>query len=509
MPTVADRLGERLTEARGRIAGLAIEPEERELGSVDSIGSGVVTISGLSRTRLDEILILPGDARALAVALDTDRIGAILLDRTEGIVAGGDVRGTGEVVRVPVGDALLGRVVDPLGRPLDTGPPIVGERRDPIERPAPGIIDRDLVTEPLHTGVLVVDAMVPIGRGQRELIIGDRSTGKTALALDALLSQRTSDVVCIYAAVGQKASAVGRLIAEMKAAGPFERTIVVVAEADDPPGLQWVAPYAACTMAEYFRDKGRHALLVIDDLTKHAVVHRELSLLLRNPPGREAYPGDVFYLHARLLERAAKLSEAKGGGSLTALPIAETQGGNLSAYIPTNLISITDGQIYLESSLFHEGQKPAVNVGKSVSRVGGKTQGGAMRSLAGRLRLDYAQFLELEVFSRFGQVLDPRTERTLERGRRIRAILQQPQSEPHTLATEVALLLALQEGALDALSVEGVARFKAGLGTALRGAHADLVAQIEDDGRLDGRDRERLVAWLTTRTRMVAPPDGG
>jgi len=355
----------------------------------------------------------------------------------------------------------------------------------------------------LHTGLLVVDAMIPIGRGQRELIIGDRTTGKTSVALDTVLAQRESDVVCVYAAVGQKASAVGRLIAEVKASGSFERCIFVIAQADDQPGLQWIAPYAACTMAEYFRDQGGHALLVLDDLTKHAVVHREISLLLRNPPGREAYPGDVFYLHARLLERAAKLSKDKGGGSLTALPVAETQGGNMSAYIATNLISITDGQIYLESSLFHEGQKPAVDVGKSVSRVGGKTQPQAIRSLAGSLRLDYAQFLELEVFARFGQVLDPRTERALDHGRRVRAVLEQPQSDPYSLATEIALLLAVKEGALDAISLTEVGTFKIGLGRDLRAAEPDIVARLERGGRLEEADQTRLLAWLKSRAQAV------
>ncbi len=506
MPGVAERLEGRLREARGRVQGLAVGPRLRELGKVEMIGSGVVTVSGLPSARLDELLLLPGDVAAVAVALDPDRIGAVVLDRAESVTSGGKVTGTGDVARVPVGEALLGRVVDPLGRPLDGGPPIAGVRRDPIERPAPGIIDRDLVTEPLHTGVLVIDAMIPVGRGQRELIIGDRSTGKTSLALDAILAQRHSDVVCVYAAVGQKASAVGRLVEEVKAAGPFDRTIFVVAEADDQPGLQWIAPYAACTMAEYFRDLGGHALLVIDDLTKHAVVHRELSLLLRNPPGREAYPGDVFFLHARLLERAAKLSKEKGGGSLTALPIAETQGGNMSGYIPTNLISITDGQIVLDSKLFHEGQKPAVDVGKSVSRVGGKTQSAALRALAGSLRLDYAQFLELEVFARFGQVLDPRTERVLEHGRRVRAILEQTQSAPHRLAAEVALLLAANEGLLDALSIEQVATFKSNVREALPSSGRELCADLERNGELDDAHRLQLLEWLRARsgTRPVA-----
>jgi len=507
MPELAEQLGKRLREARDRARHLVLAPRVREVGTVETIGSGIVTISGLPNTRLDELLLLPGGVAAMVVVLDEDRIGAILLDRAEGVTPGGEVRGTGDVARVPVGEALLGRVVDPLGRPLDGGPPITPARRDPIERPAPAIIDRELVTEPLHTGVLVVDAMIPVGRGQRELIIGDRSTGKTSVALDAVLAQRSSDVVCVYAAVGQKASAVGRLIEEVKAAGPFERSIFVVAEADAEPGLQWIAPYAACTMAEYFRDKGGHSLLVLDDLTKHAIVHRELSLLLRNPPGREAYPGDVFYLHARLLERAARLSKEKGGGSLTALPIAETQGGNMSAYIPTNLISITDGQIVLDSKLFHEGQKPAVDVGKSVSRVGGKTQTDAMRALAGSLRLDYAQFLELEVFARFGQVLDPRTERALEHGRRVRAVLEQSQSEPHRPATEVALLVAVQDGILDSLPLEDVATFRSGLGVALRTAVPDLCDAIERKGELDDANRGQLVAWLRLRARP-APAAG-
>ncbi|HVW24477.1 MAG TPA: F0F1 ATP synthase subunit alpha [Polyangiaceae bacterium] len=505
MPNVVERLDERLNEARARLSTLVIEPERREVGVVDSVGSGIASIVGLPSARLDELLVLPDDTHALAVTLDADRIGAVLLDRAESIVAGVEVRGSGEVLRVPVGDPLLGRVIDPLGRPLDGGAPVIGVRRDEVERPAPAIIDRELVTEPLHTGVLVVDSMVPLGRGQRELIIGDRATGKTSLALDTMLSQRTTDVVSVYCAIGQKASAVGRLIEEVRERGAFERSVFVVAEADDPPGLQWVAPYAACTMAEYFRDRGGHALLVIDDLSKHAIVHRELSLLLRNPPGREAYPGDVFYLHSRLLERAAKLSKDGGGGSLTALAIAETQSGNLSAYIPTNLISITDGQIYLESKLFHEGQKPAVNVGKSVSRVGGKTQPAAIRGLSGRLRLDYSQFLELEVFARFGQVLDPRTARSLEQGRRIRAILEQPQSEPRSLAAEVALLLALHEGVLDVLSLDAVQRFKTGIEDGLRADVGEVARRIEATGRLEDDARRRLVDWLTARAAALRP----
>jgi F-type H+/Na+-transporting ATPase subunit alpha len=499
MPTVAEDLQNRITRARARAGELVLRPSERQVGLVEAVGSDVATISGLWSARLDEVLLLAGGARAMAVSLDTDRIGAVLLDRSERVAAGVEVHGTGEVVRAPVGEALLGRVVDPLGRPLDGGPAILPKRHDPIERPAPAIIDRDLVTEPLYTGVLVIDAMIPLGRGQRELVIGDRSTGKTAIALDTILNQRRSDVVCVYAAIGQKASAVGRFIEEVRRSGPFERCLFVVAEADDPAGLQWIAPYAACTMAEYFRDTGRHALLVLDDLSKHAIVHRQLSLLLRNPPGREAYPGDVFYLHARLLERAAKLAAKKGGGSLTALPIAETQAGNLSAYIPTNLISITDGQIYLEPKLFHEGQKPAVNVGKSVSRVGGKTQSAAIKGLAGSLRLDYAQFLELEVFARFGQVLDPRTERTLEHGRRIRGALQQPQSHPYSLAVQVALLLAVHAGVLDGLPLTRISAFKAGILDGLTAAHGELAERLDRSGHLEDPDRATLLEWLRAR----------
>jgi F-type H+-transporting ATPase subunit alpha len=382
-------------------------------------------------------------------------------------------------------------------------------RHDPIERPAPGIIDRDLVTEPLHTGVLAVDAMIPLGRGQRELVIGDRSTGKTSIALDALLNQRRSDVICVYAAIGQRASAVGRLIEVVRAKGSMDRCVFVVTSADDPPGLQWIAPYAACTVAEYFRDKGGHALLVIDDLTKHAIIHRQISLLLRDPPGREAYPGDIFYTHSRLLERAAKLSKAKGGGSLTALPIAETQAGNLSAYIPTNLISITDGQIYLETHLFHEGQKPAVHTGKSVSRVGAKAQAQAMKELAGTLKLDYAQFLELEVFTRFGQIADPVTAHTIERGRRIRAVLKQPEGQPYALATEVALLLALREGVLDAVPLERIAEFEAGMEAALAVACSGPEERVEATGELSDADRAELLLWLRARAKPLEHPTKG
>ncbi|HMB76345.1 MAG TPA: F0F1 ATP synthase subunit alpha, partial [Kiloniellaceae bacterium] len=382
-------------------------------------------------------------------------------------------------------------------------------RRDPIERPAPGIVDRDLETQPLMTGLTVVDAMIPLGRGQRELIVGDRKTGKTAIAVDSVINQRETDVICVYACVGQKTSTVRQIVEAVRKNGAFERCIFVVGAAEAPPGAQWVTPYAACTMAEYFRDRGRDALLIVDDLTKHAIIYRQLSLLLRKPPGREAYPGDVFYVHARLLERAAKLSEARGGGSLTALPIAETQAGNLTAYIPTNLISITDGQIYLEPKLFYEGQKPAVNVGMSVSRVGGHTQAPAMKRLAEKLRLKYAQFLELEVFTRFGAMVDERTRRTIAHGRRIRAVLAQPEYRPLPLSVQVALLLAVDEGLLDELPLELLPRFKADLGDWLCEHCPRSEARIGQSGTLSEEDRQDLYTALAALVDSLKQLDAG
>jgi len=384
------------------LKGAALGPRAEHLGRVEEIGDGVAMISGLQNVRLDEVLRFAGGQVGFARVLDPDLIGCVLLDAATDVQAGDAVFGTGEVINVPVGEALLGRVVDPLGRPIDGKGAVEAQAQLPIERTAPSIIERDLVTEPVQTGIVVVDTLFALGRGQRELIVGDHSTGKTTLAIDAMIAQRDSDMICIYVAVGQKTSSVRRAIDALQAQGNFARCIVIVAGSSEAPGLQWIAPYAGMTMAEYFRDKGQHALIVIDDLSKHAATHREIALLTRQSPGREAYPGDVFYIHARLLERAAKLSKERGGGSLTALPIAETDSGNLSAYIPTNLISITDGQIVLDAALFHQGQKPAVDVGLSVSRVGGKTQAPVLRKAAGTLRLDYAQFLELEVFTRFG-----------------------------------------------------------------------------------------------------------
>jgi F-type H+-transporting ATPase subunit alpha len=406
------------------------------------------------------------------------------------------VTGSGEVVRVPVGEDLLGRVVDPLGRPLDGGAPIAATTLHPIERPAPAIIARDLVSAPVETGVLVVDALFALGRGQRELIIGDRATGKTAMAVDAIINQKHSDIICVYVAVGQRASAVERVIEAVKAHGAPERCIFVVASAAAAPGLQWIAPFAGFTMAEYFRDTGRHALIVVDDLTRHAATHRELALLTHESPGREAYPGDIFYVHARMLERAAKLSAELGGGSLTALPVAETDAGNLSAYIPTNLISITDGQIVLDSRLFAANRRPAVDVGLSVSRVGGKAQKKALRDVSGRLRLDYSQFLELEMFTRFGGISDTRVKAQITRGERIRALLTQPRFANLRFIDQVALLAALADGVFDALPAELIPGLRARLPAALDlngGAEASTLAET---GQLDAATRQKLVALV-------------
>src|ERR1700733_1732009 len=396
------------TGASKDVAAAKLGSRAEQVGRVEEVGDGVALVSGLPGVRLDEKLRFAGGQFGFAQVLERSRIGCVLLDDMDGVAAGDAVHGTGDVVRVPVGLGLLGRVVDPLGRPLDGKGPVAAEFLQPIERAAPAIIDRDLVVQPVQTGLVIVDTLFALGRGQRELIIGDRAIGKTTIAIDTIINQKTSDIVCVYVAVGQKSSSVRRVIDAIQGSGAPERCIIVVAASASSPGLQWIAPFAGFTMAEYFRDRGQHALVVIDDLTKHAASHREIALLTRQSPGREAYPGDVFYVHARLLERAAKLSKEKGGGSLTALPIAETDAGNLSAYIPTNLISITDGQIVLDAKLFHEGQKPAVDVGTSVSRVGGKTQAHALREAAQTLRLDYAQFLELEMFTRVGGVAGTR-----------------------------------------------------------------------------------------------------
>jgi F-type H+-transporting ATPase subunit alpha len=495
-----------LASARSELESLDVEGAFERVGVVERCGDDIATISGLPGIRLSGLVRIGDHGLGLALSLAKDIAHCVLLSSGAAVSAGMKAVDTRAVARVPVGEALLGRVVDPLGRPLDGGDPIKAEHFDPVERPAPTIIERDFVSEPLSTGLTVVDAMIPLGRGQRQLVIGDRKTGKTAIGIDAILNQRDSDVISIYAAVGQKDSTVARVIETIRKHGAPERSIVVVGESDAPPGLQWLAPYAACTMAEYFRDRGRHALLVIDDLTKHAAVYRELSLLLRRPPGREAYPGDVFYIHSRLLERAAKFAPEKGGGSLTALPIAETQAGNLSAYIPTNLISITDGQIYLEPKLFYEGHKPAVNVGLSVSRVGAKAQPPVLKDLARNLRLAYAQFLELEVFMRFGAIVDERTRQTIEHGRRIRAVLSQPENAPLTLAEQAALLLAVEDNLLDALPLSAVAVLQGALAASLAKDLPAVTDRINRTGSMDDEDRATLLAYVEQALAMLTPP---
>ena len=482
-----------LARSRDTLSRIALAPHAETMGRVERIADGIAYLSGLPDARLGELLRFDGGCTGYVLTLEQDEIAAVLLDDGQGVEAGSRVTGTDEVVRVPVGPGLLGRVIDPLGRPLDRDEAVVAEAWHPAEGPAPAIIARDLVSEPIETGILVIDTLLALGRGQRELIIGDRATGKTSIAVDTIVAQKHTDVICVYVAVGQRSSAVERVIEAVRLHGAPDRCIFVVASAAAPPGLQWIAPFAGFTMAEYFRDRGQHALIVIDDLTKHAATHRELALLTRQPPGREAYPGDIFYVHARLLERAAKLSKELGGGSLTALPVAETDAGNLSAYIPTNLISITDGQIVLDSRLFAANQRPAVDVGLSVSRVGGKAQKPALRDVAGRLRLDYAQFLELEMFTRFGGVTDTRVKAQVTRGERIRALLTQPRFTNLRLAAQVALLASLTDGLFDDLPAERVSTVRARLAAYLDTQAQAAVEAVQKTGVLDAAGRARLV----------------
>ncbi len=512
MPTLTEELHEWVDLSRQRLGSTALTPRLEHIGRVLRIGDGVATVAGLPTARLDELLEFAGGVQGLAIDLGEETIGCLLLGESDGIAAGSTVRGTGQVARVPVGDALLGRVVDPLGVALDGKGPLEVRRYSPVEQPAPMIIDRALVTRPLATGLLVIDAMIPLGRGQRELIIGDRETGKTAIAVDTIINQKSSDVICVYAAVGQKMSSVARVIEAVRSYGAPERSIFVVGEADAAPGLQWLTPYSACSMAEYFMARGRDVLLVIDDLTKHAAAYREVSLLLRRPPGREAYPGDIFYIHSRLLERAARLAPELGGGSLTALPIAETQAGNISAYIPTNLISITDGQIFLDPRLFYEDQKPAVDVGKSVSRVGGKTQAPVLKAVSESLRLEYAQFLELEVFTRFGTMVDARTQKVIEHGRRIRAVLGQRQFAPLSLGEEVALLCALGDGVLDSVPLDRIPVFRTALAPWLAAHCPEILAIADHEPVLVPDARARLTVALQALSQSIcaatsSPPE--
>jgi F-type H+-transporting ATPase subunit alpha len=474
----------------------------REVGTLITVSMGVAKVSGLPSVGFEELVQFPGNLSGIAFDLDEDEIGVVLLGDCTHVSAGAEVRRTGRVIDVPVGDDLLGRVIDPLGRALDGRGAIVSTDRRSIERPAPHIMDRAPVSMPLQTGIKVIDALVPIGRGQRELILGDRQTGKTAIGVDAIINQRETGVRCVYCAIGQRAASVAKVVADFKRSGAMDHTVVVVTEGNEVPGLKYIAPYAATTIAEYFMEHGNDALIVYDDLTQHARAYRELSLLLRRPPGREAFPGDIFYIHSRMLERATRLRGELGGGSLTALPIVETEAQNIAAYIPTNLISITDGQLYLSPTLFELGILPAIDVGKSVSRVGGAAQLPAYREVAGALKLAYSQFEELEAFARFDTRLDPQTRRTLSHGRRIRACLQQPQFDLVSVPEQITVLLALINGAFDRVPLERMPDAEKAVRTAVAQLPASVRQRMISAEQLSREDREAI---LDIATRMLAP----
>jgi F-type H+-transporting ATPase subunit alpha len=466
--------------------------EISEIGSVISVGDGIARVYGLEKAMAGELLEFPHSVMGLALNLEETQVGVVLLGDYTEIREGDQVKRTGRIMEVPVGEAMVGRVVNALAQPIDGKGPIVSSQGSPIERLAPGVVDRQPVKEPLQTGIKAIDAMIPIGRGQRELIIGDRQTGKTAVAIDAIINQKGQNVICVYVAIGQKRSTVAQVVKTLEENGAMEYTIVVAASASDPAPMQYLAPYAGCAIGEYFRDSKRHALCIYDDLSKHAAAYREISLLLRRPPGREAYPGDVFYLHSRLLERAAKLNDEKGAGSLTALPIIETQAGDVSAYIPTNVISITDGQIYLESDLFNSGVRPAVNTGLSVSRVGGNAQIKAMRQVAGSLRLDMAQFRELAAFAQFGSDLDKATLAQLNRGQRLTEVLKQDQYVPLPVEKQIALIFAGTNGLLDDLDVPDVRAFEQYFYRYLDTSQPALLQKIRERKALDDEIRGEL-----------------
>src|SRR6202163_1729175 len=467
-----------------------------ETGTVITLGDGIARVYGLDKVMAGELLSFPHGVAGIAMNLEEDQVGVVILGEYTEIKEGDEVKRTGNIMSVPVGDALVGRVVNSLGQPIDDKGPIASDQSIALERLAPGVIDRQPVREPMATGLKAIDSMIPIGRGQRELIIGDRQTGKTAVALDTIINSQGNDLICIYNAIGQKRSSIAQVVKILEDAGAMEYTIVVAASASEPAPMQYISPYAACAMGEYFRDTKRHALVIYDDLSKHAASYREISLLLRRPPGREAYPGDVFYLHSRLLERASKLSDKMGGGSLTALPIIETQAGDVSAYIPTNVISITDGQIYLETDLFNQGVRPAVNVGLSVSRVGGSAQIKAMRQVAGTLKLEQAQYRELEAFSKFGSDLDAATKLTIERGRRNTEVLKQPQYEPLAIERQVAIIFAGTKGYLDAVAVPDLRAFETELHKFLETRHPNISRGIVEKKQLDDQLKGALDAAL-------------
>ncbi len=484
-----------LTFSSLRSAREAFKPEliPHEVGIITNVATGIATISGLPGVGYEELVSFPSGMLGIAFNIDEDEIGAILLGDFQNLHAGDEVQRTFRVMDVAVGDGLLGRVIDPLGNPLDGKGPIDSDKRLPIERPAPPIMQRSPVVIPLQTGLKAIDALIPVGRGQRELILGDRQTGKTAIAIDAILNQRGKNVVCIYCAIGQRASAVAKVIANLQEKGALEYTVVVVAEGNDAPGLVYITPYAATTIAEYFMEKGRDVLIVYDDLTHHARAYRELSLLLRRPPGREAFPGDIFYIHSRMLERATHLSEERGGGSLTALPIIETTAQDISAYIPTNLISITDGQIYLSPTLFELGVLPAIDVGKSVSRVGGAAQRAAYRSIAGNIKLAYSQFEELEGFAKFGTRLDDATRKTIDHGQRIRACLKQSESQPVSMEEQIYVLLALTANLFDPVPLDKMTEAQQALQKAAAQIPPELAKRLNSADKLSDADRQSIL----------------
>jgi F-type H+-transporting ATPase subunit alpha len=481
---------------RDQLGGYRAEVDVAEVGTVIAVGDGIARVYGVEGAMAGEMLEFPHGVYGIALNLEEESVGCVLLGESRAIKEGDTVKRTGRIISVPVGEELLGRVVNALGQPLDGKGPIPARRFAPIERLAPGVVDRRPVREPLQTGLKAIDSMIPIGRGQRELIIGDRQTGKTAVILDTIINQRDKDVVCIYCAIGQKQSTIAQVVKTLEEFDALSYSIVVAAAASDPAPMLYIAPYAACAMGEYFRDTGRHALCAYDDLSKHAQAYREISLLLRRPPGREAYPGDVFYLHSRLLERAAKLRDELGGGSLTALPIIETQAGDISAYIPTNVISITDGQIFLETDLFHQGVRPAINVGLSVSRVGGSAQVRAMRQVAGRLRLDLAQYRELAAFAQFASELDKATQAQLARGQRLVEVLKQPQYQPLPVEKQIVIIYAGTNGYLDPIEVSEIARYEAGLYRFLETRHPGILRTLAERKQIDEALRAELDAAL-------------
>jgi len=476
---------------RDKIKGLKFDIDISETGKIVQVGDGIARVYGMDNVMAGEMIEFPGDVMGMALNLEEDNVGCIIFGNVEKIKEGDIAKRTKKILQVPVGEAMLGRVVNALGNPLDGKGEIKAEAYNPVERKALGVVQRQPVKEPLQTGLKAIDSMIPIGRGQRELIIGDRQTGKTAIAIDTILNQKDADVICVYVAIGQKKSSVAQIVNTLEANGAMKYTIVVVASAAESASLQYLSPYSGCTMGEYFRDKGKHALIIYDDLSKHAVSYRELSLLLRRPPGREAYPGDVFYLHSRLLERASKLNDELGGGSLTALPIIETQADDLTAYIPTNVISITDGQIFLNSRLFHSGIRPAINAGLSVSRVGGSAQIKAMKSVTGQLRVALAQYTELEAFAKFGSDLDQATQDQLTRGKRLVEILKQAQYSPLSVAKQTFIILMANEGYLDKIEVEDVLKVEEELYSTLDSEYRDFMDEMIKE-KLSDETKEKM-----------------